>query len=247
MTAASFKDHFSGHATAYASARPRYPQALTDFLADCCETRQTAWDCATGNGQAALLLAQRFQQVFATDASARQIAAASPHERVTYHVAAAEASALPANSVDLVTVAQALHWFDIERFFAEVARVLRPGGVLAAWCYGLCQVNAAVDRVVLDLYDELDEWWPAERQIVNSGYSDIALPFTAIDCPVFTMRLDWTADDMLAYLATWSATQRCRAATGREPVRDIALALRAAWGGGQRAAHWPLFLKASRR
>lgn len=247
MTASSFKDHFSGHATAYASARPRYPQALADFLADCCAARHRAWDCATGSGQAALLLAKHFEQVTATDASTQQIAAATPHERVAYHVAAAEASGLPADSVDLVTVAQALHWFDIERFFAEVERVLRPGGVLAAWCYGLCQVNAQVDRIVLDLYDALDEWWPPERHIVDRGYSDIALPFTAIECPVFTMSLDWHAHDMLAYLDTWSATRRCDAETGRESVKAIAPALQSAWGPVARAVHWPLFLKASRR
>lgn len=246
MTVQFFKDHFSGHAAAYATARPRYPQDLVDFLADSASARGCAWDCATGNGQAALLLAERFDRVIATDASATQIAAATPGERIDYRVAAAEASGLPAASVDLVTVAQALHWFDLPAFFAEVERVLRPGGVLAAWCYGLCQVSPAVDRVVLGVYEALDAWWPAERRIVDRGYSDITLPFPALDCPVFTMRLTWDAAAMLAYLETWSATQRCRADTGREPIQEVAADLQAAWGEAPRAVHWPLFLKASR-
>lgn len=242
-----FKDHFSGHAAAYASARPGYPEALFDFLADSCSAQDRAWDCATGNGQAALKLAQRFTHVIATDASEQQVRLATAHERVSYHVAAAEHSALPDSSVNLITVAQALHWFDIGQFFAEADRVLRPGGVLAAWCYGLCQVDEAVDRIVLDCYEALDAWWPPERAVVERGYSDMTLPFQPLESPVFAMRADWNAEALLAYLETWSATQRCRAATGREPIAAIAPALRNAWGSGPRAVHWPLFLKASRR
>ncbi|MGB5354156.1 MAG: class I SAM-dependent methyltransferase [Woeseia sp.] len=247
MTTQNFKDHFSGHAAAYASARPTYPDALFEFLASSCRARDCAWDCATGNGQAALQLARHFTKVIATDASEQQVLASTPHERISYRVAAAESSGLADASVDLVTVAQALHWFDVDQFFVEAARVLTSGGVLAVWGYGLCQVTPAVDRIVLDLYDELDPYWPAERSIVDSGYSGISLPFAALDCPVFSMHVDWDAAAMLAYLETWSATQRCRADTGREPVKAIAAALRAAWGQGSRAVHWPLFLKASRQ
>lgn len=247
MPAGDFKDHFSGHATAYADARPRYPVALFDYLAGVCRKRGDAWDCATGSGQAALQLAAFFERVHATDGSAQQIAAARPHERVAYRVATAEASGLESHSIDLVTVAQALHWFDLDRFFAEVRRVTRPRGVLAVWCYGNCQVTAAVDRIVLDFYDALDPWWPPERRILERGYSDITLPFTALDCPVFEMSLNWTADALLSYIGTWSAVHRCSEQTGRTPVAEIAEQLRAAWGDAPRTVSWPLYFKASRR
>lgn len=242
----SFKDHFSGHAAAYASARPNYPPSLFDFLADNCAARDCAWDCATGNGQAALELAVRYRRVVATDASAMQIAAAPPHERLEYRVATAENSGLETASIDLVTVAQALHWFDLDRFFNEVSRVVKPGGMLAVWCYGLCQVTATIDRIVFDYYESLATWWPPERRLVERGYSDITLPFALVECPQFTMQQDWSADDMLSYLSTWSATRRCSADTGSEPVAAIAAGLRAAWGPALRAVNWPLFLKVGR-
>ena len=246
MPVIAFKDHFSGHAAAYAAARPRYPDELFAYLAQQCARHERAWDCATGNGQAALQLARYFARVVATDASAQQIAAAAPHERIEYRVAAADDSGLPGESLDLITVAQALHWFDLEQFFAEVQRVLRPGGVLAVWCYGTCQVTPAVDRLILDCYEALDPWWLPERRIVESGYSDIRLPLEQIDVPVFMMQLQWTATALLAYIETWSAVQRCRAETGREPVRAIAADLRAAWGQGTRTVSWPLYIKAGR-
>ena len=247
MTARTFQDHFSGHAAAYASARPRYPQDLYRFLAACCGEQQLAWDCATGNGQAATALAAHFERVIATDASAQQIGSASPAERIEYRVAPAENSGIDAASVDLVTVAQALHWFDIDAFFAEVERVSKRGGVLAVWCYGVCNVEPAVDHIVQNLYSELDAWWPPERAIVESGYSGISLPFSRIECPVFAMQVEWGAGDMLAYLETWSATQRCRADTGADPVGELSAGLRKAWGDASRRVHWPLYLQASRR
>jgi len=143
-----FKDHFSRHADAYAGHRPDYPAALFDYLATGAGAREVAWDVATGNGQAALALARHFAQVWATDASAEQIRAATPHQRVAYGVAPAETSGLESASVDLITVAQALHWLDLPRFYAEVLRVLRPGGVIAVWCYHLMSVSPEVDRVL---------------------------------------------------------------------------------------------------
>lgn len=247
MSAQSFPDHFSGHAAAYASARPRYPQDLYRFLAANCAVRQCAWDCATGNGQAAVALVEHFERVIATDASERQIAAADAVHGVDFRVAAAEASGLAAGSVDLVTVAQALHWFDIDAFFTEVRRVLKPAGVLAVWCYGVCNVQPEVDRLVQNLYTALDPWWPPQRALVEAGYSTITLPFARIECPVFAMQVRWRADDMLAYLDTWSATQRCRRDTGADPLQEMTAPLRAAWGQDERTVSWPLYLQASRR
>lgn len=241
-----FKDHFSGHARDYARARPTYPDELFAFLANAAPGRDSAWDCATGNGQAARALARHFESVVATDASAEQVAAAGAHERVRFYTATAERSGLDDHSVDVVTVAQALHWFDIDRFFHEATRVLRPRGLLAVWCYGTCAIEPACDRHVHGLYEALGPWWPPERAIVESGYSGIELPFPLIDTPQFLMRIDWHADDMLDYVATWSATQRCRADTGKDPVQTIAGALRDAWGPGTREVHWPLYLKVGR-
>ena len=247
MTAGGFKDHFSGHAEAYARSRPRYPEALFRFLADRCARHELAWDCATGNGQAARSLAPYFERVVATDASAGQIEAAAAANGIEFRVAPAEASGLEPGTVDLVTCAQALHWFDIDAFFAEARRVLAPGGVLAAWCYGNCVIDPACDRVVQGFYRALDPWWPPEREIVESGYAGIELPFDAIDAPRFTMQVEWSAAALLDYVGSWSATERCRKATGREPLEAVAPALERAWGTGLRTVTWPLFLKVGRR
>ena len=151
----AFSDHFSARAADYASSRPRYPSALFAWLATIAPRRTLAWDCGTGNGQAATALARRFARVIATDASAEQIANAAPNPRVIYRVAASERSGLPGGCADVVTVAQALHWFDLPRFWDEARRVLRADGVVAAWCYGLATVDPAVDDAVSAFYRSL--------------------------------------------------------------------------------------------
>ncbi|HZW60275.1 MAG TPA: class I SAM-dependent methyltransferase [Woeseiaceae bacterium] len=246
MSTAPFNDHFSSHAADYARARPRYPDALFRFLAERAAARERAWDCATGNGQAARSLAAHFARVVATDASAAQIRAATPRQGVEFRVASAESSGLDDASVDLLCVAQALHWFDLERFFAEAGRVLKPGGLLVAWCYGGCLVDDACDRLVQGLYRALDEYWPPQRRLVEDAYRGIELPGRAVACPPFAMHAWWSAGDMLDYLRTWSATTRCAAATGGDPLQRIAGALQDAWGGARRRVSWPLTVKASR-
>ena len=243
---APFKDHFSGHAASYASSRPRYPDALFAHLADCCDTRELAWDCATGNGQAARSLAAYFDRVVATDASAEQVASADPHPGIVYRVAPAEAPGLDPHTVDLITVAQALHWFDITEFFAAAISVLRPGGVLAYWSYGLCSVNPACDEITQAAYEFVDDYWPPERAMVETGYRDIEPPLPRIPCPEFDMQLAWSAEQMLDYMNTWSACQRCARATASDPLDGFAEKLRSCWGPGTRTVHWPLALTAVR-
>jgi SAM-dependent methyltransferase len=216
------------------------------FLADCCEERRVAWDCATGNGQTALALTAYFARVIATDASAAQIDAAKPHPEIEYRVARAESSGLAQHSIDLITVSQALHWFDIDRFFDEAMRVLVPGGVLAAWSYELCIVEPAIDAQILALYQEIDEYWPAERRIVETRYRDIELPMPAIAAPEFEMTAVWTADSMLGYLRTWSACQRYLRERGVDPVSAIEEPLRAFWGQRPRQVRWPIAMKIGR-
>ncbi len=248
---ASFIDHFASVSGGYAAFRPTYPPALFTWLAAVVPSRRRAWDCATGTGQSARALADHFQEVIATDASASQLAAAQPHPRVDYRLAPAEGSGLETASCDLVTVAQALHWFDQPRFFAEVERVLRPGGVLAVWCYGVATVEGeAVDALLQHFYRHtVGPYWPPERDLVENGYRDITLPFPALPAPPITMTTAWGLEQLLGYLATWSASARYRAARGSDPLEELRSPLAAAWGDGarQRRLHWPLHLKVARR
>jgi SAM-dependent methyltransferase len=242
-----FKDHFSDKSDGYAKYRPTYPDELFQFLASSARDRELVWDCATGNGQAASALANYFSDVVATDASHAQIDAASPHPQVDYRVAKAERSGLTSASVDLITVGQAFHWFERPAFFEEVHRVLRPDGVLAIWCYEVCEVNQECDVIIDTLYREtVGEFWPPERVTVEQGYSGVKLPGTSVPVPEFRMALDWQIDEMLGYLRTWSACKRYEAARGTDPVTEISPALADAWGTGVRRVTWPLHTKVRR-
>lgn len=248
----TFKDHFSGHAAGYAQSRPTYPDALFTWLTAQCRRHELAWDAGCGNGQAALALAARFRSVIATDPSAAQIAAAPAHARIDYRVEPAEAASLDDASTDLVTIAQALHWLEHERFHAEVRRVARPGAVVAAWCYGLSTVSASVDAVYRELYeDRLGRYWPPERVHIETGYRDLPFPFEPLPttAPVFSMQLQWRLPQYLAYLRSWSATQRCLAETGIDAVASIEQAMTSAWGEPERIriVSFPLSLRVGRR
>ena len=245
----SFKDHFSGHAVDYSRYRPgAYPDAMFKALAALSPDRECVWDCATGNGQAALGLAAHFTNVEATDASDRQIAAATPHPRVHYAVAPAEASGLPEKSVALITVAQALHWFDLPRFYAEVRRVAKPQGLLACSCYMRCTVNTGVDAATERLYSGIlgDAYWPPERKHVELGYADLYFPFTEIELPRFSMEVQWTLGGYVGYLRSWSATQNYIKKNGQDPLELVGEELMQAWGD-PKASHpvsWPMTIRA---
>jgi len=239
-----FKDLFSGHAASYSRYRPRYPEALYDFVASLVERRVVAWDCATGNGQSAEPLSRRFERVVATDASERQIESAMPVANVEYRVAPAEDSGLAAGSVDLITVSQALHWLEFERFYAEVRRVAAPGAHLAAWAYDLCEVDPAIDVVLHAFYAHtVGEYWPPERRWVAERYETIPFPFRVLPAPSFHMTAEWTAEAMLGYVGTWSAVRRYVAERGVDPLSDLGPELRSAWGPAPRHVRWPLVLK----
>ena len=241
----TFKDHFSKQAAGYAKFRPRYPQKLFDYLRSIAPSRQLAWDCGTGNGQAAVGLASVFDRVIATDASEKQIASAQSHKIVEYRVAPAENSGIESETLDLIMVAQALHWFDLDRFYAEAQRVLKLDGVLAASAYNLLQIEPAIDEIVNRYYYEVvGPFWPPERKLVEQ-FSDLPFPFQEIDPPEFEMTAQWNLDHLLGYLQTWSSTQRFIAANKRDPLETIADDLRAAWGdpGQMRKVVWPLILR----
>jgi len=241
----SFKDHFSKQAADYAKFRPRYPQKLFDYLGSIAPSRQFAWDCGTGNGQAAVGLASVFDRVIATDASEKQIANAQSRKLVDYRVAPAENSGIQSETLDLIMVAQALHWVDRGRFYAEAWRVLKPDGILAASAYNLLRVEPVIDEVVNRYYYEVvGPFWPAERKLVEQ-FADLPFPFREIGPPKFEMTAQWNLDHLLGYLQTWSSTQRFIAAKGTDPLEQIIDELRTAWGDSQQTRNvtWPLVLR----
>jgi ubiquinone/menaquinone biosynthesis C-methylase UbiE len=248
VTENGFKDYFSKQAADYAKFRPRYPEDLFRWLASVAPGAELAWDCATGNGQAAVALAELFERVIATDASKRQIENAEAHARVEYRIAPAENSGIESNSIDLITVAQALHWFDLERFDTEAIRVLKPRGVVAAWAYKLAQIEPAIDAVVNHYYsDVVRAYWPPERGLVEK-FEELAFPFPEIAAPPFEMVAEWNAEHLVGYLRTWSATQRFIAANQCDPLQDVEEDLRSAWGdaGQLRSVAWPLTMRVGR-
>lgn len=188
-----------------------------------------------------------FDEVIATDASAEQISSADPRQGLTLRVAPAEESGLETESADLVTVAQALHWFDVDRFFAEAIRVLKPGGVLSFWCYEHSQVNPACDEIIRKIFAEVDAYWPPEREIVEGRYESIVSPLPEFAPERFSMEVTWTADDALEYMRTWSATRRYIDDKDADPMAIFADELHAAWGDGRRLVHWPITLRVCRK
>ncbi len=242
----NFKDHFSKQADDYAKYRPVYPMALFDYLASQAAERKHAWDCGTGSGQAALGLATHFDRVIATDPSEAQIRNAEPHPKILYKVGTSEQSGLADCNVDLITVAQALHWFDLDHFYAEARRVLKPAGVLAAWCYGLNEIESGIDEIVWRYYrDVVGPYWPPERKLIDERYRTIPFPFMESVPPAFHMEAEWSLDDYLGYLGTWSATQRYRQQQGTDPLPALRVELLHAWGAPQakRVVKWPIHLR----
>jgi SAM-dependent methyltransferase len=242
-----WKDHFSHASDDYRRWRPVYPRELFAWLADVAPSKGLVWDCATGNGQAAVDAAEFFAHVVASDASAAQIAEAEAHPRVEYIVAPAERSALADRSADLVTVAQALHWFDVARFHDEVRRVLKPQGVIAEWGYQLADISAAIDPVVGRFSEvTVGPWWPPERAHIENGYADLPFAFPVIDAPAFSMHARWDLGRFLAYLGTWSSVAGYRRVNDRDPLPALREELEPLWGDGERDVVWPLKLRVGR-
>ena len=240
-----FKDHFSRHSEIYATYRPPYPLELFDYLASLVTTRELAWDCATGNGQAALGLASSFRSVVASDASRSQILHAVPHERIHYVVSRAEENPLRARTMNLITVAQALHWFDFQKFYQEVRRVAAPGGILAAWSYGRMECSSSIDAILRKYHDEiLGTYWPPERRYADENYRTIPFPFQKFAAPSFAIKMIWARHELFGYLESWSATQTYIKQNETNPIEMIRKEIERLWTdpSEKRQIRWPLNL-----
>jgi SAM-dependent methyltransferase len=244
----TFKDLFSERSDSYSRYRPKYPAALFEWLSQQVPARELAVDVGAGNGQAAWALGAHFQRVIAFDPSAAQLQSAAVRPNLEYRVAPAETLNLDAGVANLVTAAQAFHWFNADAFFTEVRRVVQPGGVLAVWCYPLHTIAPDVDRVVQRLYSEfLDDYWEPERRLVEQGYSAVQFPFAEILAPAFEMQLTWTLDDLVGYLGTWSALKKCIRENGTNPLVELTPELSRAWGDEPaRTVSWSLSVRAFR-
>lgn len=242
----SFEDHFSNHSEQYARYRPQYPDEIYAYLASIAPARSLAWDCGTGNGQAALGLAKYFDRIYATDASADQIVRAYAHDKIDYHVEPAEHVSLSSSSTDLVTVAVAIHWFNFDEFYREVKRVLKPNGILAAWTYSFAEVSSEIDQLVRHYYYEVvGQYWPKRIHYLEEQYKTLPFPFEEIVSPSFVMQANWNLDQFAGFLDSWSATQRYKAQKGHHPLDVIWHELVVAWGNENepRPVRWPLYFR----
>jgi ubiquinone/menaquinone biosynthesis C-methylase UbiE len=242
---------FSSGSEQYAKHRPQYPAELFSFLNEISDEHDRAWDCATGNGQAAVSCAQYFSRVEATDVSAEQIRHSIVHPKVNYSVGPAEHTTFADQTFDLITVATAIHWFDQEQFFREVERVLKPKGILAVWGYGFFRIEPEIDNTIARvLFERIDRFWAEGNRQLMTGYRDLVLPFEEVrNPPAFAMQVEWTLGQLLAYLRTWSAVKRYSAELGNDPVTELETKLKTLWHEPDKPklTQMPLFLKASRK
>lgn len=244
-----FKDHFSKGSDDYAVYRPSYPLDLVNELADLCFTQNRALDCGCGTGQLSVLLAKRFEEVIATDASSAQIEKAQKEDNVIYQVALAEQSGLADESVDLITVAQAAHWLDLDKFYKEVERIARPNGILALITYGVLHVEGSIDTLIQQFYYQtIGPYWPAERQHVEDSYQSLPFPFTEIKVATVNMEEFWSLDELLGYFNTWSAVKEAEKVRGFNPVDQLRMVLLPEWGDpeNKKRISWPLSIRAGK-
>jgi SAM-dependent methyltransferase len=222
---------FNSRSEGYAAARPRYPRELYGRLASLCSRRDTAWDCGCGTGQAAVGLARYFRLVQATDSSVSQIANAEPHDRIVYSVRGSESAGFPDDFFDLVCAAQCLHWFDLDRFWPEARRVMKAGGVFAAWGYSWFRVNGGIDAAVKSaLLDVIAPFWSPRNSLLWDGYENIGFPFDRLEMPPVAMVLSWDLQELMAYIGTWSAVKLCLENRGEAFFVSAAGEIGKAWG-----------------
>ncbi|MDQ6478431.1 class I SAM-dependent methyltransferase [Dyadobacter sp. LHD-138] len=230
------KDNFSKQSRAYSVFRPTYPDEAISFILSQVPNKTAAWDCGTGNGQLAARLSDFFQHVYATDISENQIANAVRKNNITYQIVSAEEALFPENSFDLITVAQAIHWFDFDKFYERVRTTLKPNGILAVIGYNLMQIDEACDRLIGHFYKDIlgDKYWDQERSYLDEKYQTIPFPFHEIPAPAFAQKVNWTLDELTGYLNTWSAVQHYIKANAVNPVDAIRKQLQEVWGSEEK-------------
>jgi len=237
------KDNFSSQSAGYVRYRPVYPQQLYDFIFQHIADKQAAWDCGTGNGQAAKELAKVFDKVYATDISPKQIENAIRDDNIFYSVQQAERTNFPDNSFDLITVAQALHWFRFDDFYSELKRVAKPNAVFAAWTYSLLRISNEIDSLIGEHhFNILGNYWDAERKYVDEEYRNIPFPFTKINTPFFSIEYEWTTEELEGYLNTWSGLQKFIAANQYNPVDELMIRIKPFWKQEKMQIRFPVHL-----
>lgn len=237
------KDNFSTQSSLYAKYRPAYPQELYDFIFMHVDNKQAAWDCGTGNGQAAKQLAMSFEKVFATDISQKQIENAILLPNIFYSVQTAEQTNFPDNSFDLITVAQALHWFRFDNFYKEVRRVGKTNSFFAAWTYSLLRVTKEIDALIeYHHFTTLHSFWDEERKYVDEEYKSIPFPFKKIDVPAFQIEYEWTLDELEGYFNTWSPLQKFITAKNYNPVNELMEKIKPFWRTEKMKIIFPIHL-----
>lgn len=243
----TFKDNFSKHAEVYVKFRPTYPKKLFEFLQGLTGEHKLAWDCGTGNGQSAIKLTDYYGKVYATDPSQEQIKNAIHHERIVYKIESAEnPRSIADNSVDLITVAQAIHWFDFDKFYGQVKRVLKTKGIIAVWAYGIPMINEELDSIIKDFHDNIvGEFWLPENKMIENEYSTIPFPFDEIKTPDFFIQKKVTISEIIGHLRTWSATQKYIDKHNENPLEPLALKLKEQWKDieTEKEIKWKLILK----
>lgn len=242
------KDYFSGHSSLYATFRPSYSNDLYDFILSHVKNRRRVWDCATGNGQVATHLASHFDEVYATDISAQQLEHAIQKSNISYTVSPAENTHFPEDHFDLITVGQALHWFNREAFYNEVKRVGKNQAYLAIWGYSMLSINTQVDAIIMDFYNNIvGPFWDNARRLVEQEYSTIDFPFEDVQHNHFSIKVRWTRGQLTGYLQSWSATQQYIKAHGKNPVTEVTAALASSWNDIEvKDISFPVFLKLGR-
>jgi len=239
------KDIFSNQSDYYAKYRPVYPEELYNFIFSQVREFGTAWDCGTGNGQVAGVLSEKFEKVYATDISLNQLQKAVPKDNITYVHARAERVPMQDQSVDLITVAQAIHWFDFNAFYEEVRRVAKPSALLAVWGYGLLSISPKLDPIIEDFYsDTLGAYWDSERNYLDESYRTIPFPFEEIATPYFTMQKEWSLSEFLGYLSSWSSVQHYIKANEVSPVDELEKKLQPYWETDEvKPVSFPVFMR----
>lgn len=228
------KDNFSQQASLYAAFRPHYPPELYEYIIGCVKNKNTAWDCGTGNGQCAVQLSKYFKKVWATDISEKQLQHATKADNIIYTVQPAEQTAFENRSVDLITVAQAIHWFRFDDFYSEVRRVAAPGATIAVWCYSLLRVNDAINQLLDDFhYHTLKDYWDPERKYIDEAYRNVPFPFEKIESPAFFIERNWTPQHLSGYLHTWSAIQKYIAVHHHSPIPALMEKIQPYWSNDQ--------------